>query len=155
MQQERTMKATKWRRFRTMAARPTMPIAALAGAAIALAHCAAMPAENSAQPAPPLDYGSLVADALKKFKNFSDYSNFAISELRWVHADTGWSWLTCVRYVDRGRQRFYSFFITGNSLVNSRYDVRTDQCPAQHYLPFDPASGTVGSPTQLIQQPIY
>jgi hypothetical protein len=149
------MTATKWRRSRTLAAPSTMQIAAMAGASIALAHCAAMPAENPAQPPPPADYGSLVAGALKKFKNFSDYSNFAISELRWVHADAGWSWLTCVRYTDRGRQRFYSFFIAGNSLVDSRYDVRTDQCPVQHYLPFDPASGSVGTPTQLIQQPIY
>ncbi len=132
-----------------------MRIAALAAAAIALAHCTVVPAADPAQTAPPMDYGALVAGALKKFKNFSDYSNFAISELRWVHADAGWSWLACVRYVDRGRVRFYSFFIAGNSLVDSRYDVRTDQCPAQHYVSFDPASGTVGSPGQLIQQPIY
>ncbi len=149
------MKARKWRRPWTTAERSTLRNAALAGAALALAHCAAIPAEDPAQTPPPAYYGSLVAGTLRKFKNFSDYSNFAISDLRWVHSDAGWSWLVCVRYVDRGRPRFYSFFIAGNALVNSRYDVGIDQCPAQHYLPFDPASGTVGSPAPLIQQPIY
>jgi len=129
--------------------------AALLGASIVLGHCSAVPPENSAQPAAPAGYGALISDVLKKFKDFSGYSNFAISELRWVHAATGWSWLTCVRYDDHGRQRFYSFFIDDNTVVNARYDVRTDQCGAQQYVPFDVTTGAVGSSTPLPQQPIY
>jgi hypothetical protein len=129
--------------------------AVLLAAAIMLAECSAVPAENMAAGAPPANYGRVVADALKKFKGYSSYSNFQISPLRWVHAETGWNWLTCLRYNDHGVTRFYSFFIDGDSIVNARYDARTDQCAVQQYVPFDVATGTVNSPTPLSQQPIY
>lgn len=120
-----------------------------------LAGCSAVPAENLAEQAPPANYGRVVADAVRKFKDYSSYSNFQISQPRWVHAETGWNWLTCLRYTDHGATRFYSFFISGDSIVNARYDVRTDQCPAQQYVPFDVINGNVGSPTPFSQQPIY
>ena len=121
-----------------------------------LAHCSALPPKNAAAPAAPPKYGALVSDALKKFKEFSLYSNFEISDLRWVHAATGWSWLTCVRYSDdHGHRRVYSFFINDNAVVNARYDILADRCGAQQYVPFDVTTGTVGSPTPVVQQPIY
>ena len=76
---------------------------------------------------PPPNYGVLVANTLKGFKDFSSYGNFQISGLRWVHVATGWNWLVCVRYVDHGQRRTYSFFIKDNVVVNGRYDVRTDR----------------------------
>lgn len=129
--------------------------AVLFAAAIVLAQCSSLPAADPTQPMPPANYGTLVANALKAFKNIATYSNIQISPVRWVHVETGWNWLTCVRYEDHGATRFYSFFIDGNSIVNARYDVRTDQCAAQQYVPFDITTGTVGRPTPYTQQPIY
>ncbi len=155
MREDETMKATKWRPAARLPKCCTSQTAALLAASIVLAHCSAVPPEDPTQPAPPANYGALVSTALKGFKGFADYSNFGISGLRWIHAASGWSWLTCVRYVDHGQQRFYTFFINGNTVVNARYDVRTDQCAAQQYVPFDAAAGTVGSPAPVPQQPIY
>jgi hypothetical protein len=129
--------------------------AALFAALIVLADCSAVPLMDSAQSAAPPQYGTIVSDSLKKFTGYASYSNFEISGPRWVHATTGWSWLVCVRYNDGGRQRFYSFFIDGNKIVNQRYDIVTDQCGLQPYVPFDATTGTVGSPTPVQQQPIY
>ena len=131
--------------------RPLTLLAAL----IVLADCSAVTLVDSAQPAAPPSYGKLVSDALKRFKDYATYSNFEISGARWVHATTGWNWLICVRYSEGGRERYYSFFIDNNAVVNQRYDTVTDQCAVQQYLPFDATTGTVGSPTPARQQPIY
>ncbi len=147
------MKATPWQRLRMEFF--VSRVAALFAASIMLAQCSAVLPADSAQPPPPLGYGRLIADALKKFKDFSRYSNFQISGLRWVQAATGWNWLICVRYDERGLVRFYSFFIDGNTIANARYDVRTDRCAVQQYEPFDVTTGIVGSATQPLQQPIY
>lgn len=141
------MRATTWRRVLIKSCLP--PLAALVAAAIMLAGCSAVPVENSTEPAPPANYGKTIADALKKFKDFANYRDFQISSLRWVHAATGWNWLVCVRYNDRGLTRFYAFFLDGDSVVNARYDVRTDHCAVQQYAPFD----VMGGPGT--QQPIY
>jgi hypothetical protein len=149
------MKATTWRR------------AALVTAATLLAACSAVPLSQTAAPAAaPANYGMLVANALRAFNGYPGYSNFEISLPRWVHAATGWNWLTCVRFADRGQRRTYVFFMDENAVVNSRYEVLTDQCGAQQYWPFDPASGAVTAPAPApvpqqpwpgptLQQPIY
>jgi hypothetical protein len=147
------MRATPWQRLRIEFS--VSLLVTLFTASTMLAQCSAVPPADPAQPPPPLGYGKLIADALGKFKNFSSYSNFQISGPRWVHAATGWNWLVCVRYNDRGLERFYSVFIDGNTIANARYDVRTDRCAAQQYVPFDVMTGTVGSATQPLQQPIY
>jgi hypothetical protein len=128
---------------------------ALFAGLIMLAGCSAVPLQDSAEPAATPQYGTLVSDALKKFKDYTNYSNFEVSPARWVHAPTGWNWLICVRYNDGARERYYSFFIDGNKVVNQRYDIVTDQCAVQQYVPFDATTGTVGSPTPIRQQPIY
>jgi hypothetical protein len=146
------MRATTWQCIRTKG----LPrAAALSAAAIMLAACSSVPIENPTEPAPPANYGKVIAEALRKFKDFSTYRNFQISGLRWVHAATGWNWLVCVRYDDRGLARFYAFFLDDNAIANARYDVRIDHCPAQQYVPFDATTGAVGVPTPATQQPIY
>ena len=161
------MKATTWQGADRSANPGPSLIAAVLAASLMLAQCTAVPLENAGQPTPPANYGALIANQLKAFKGFADYSSFAISGLRWIDTATGRSWLACVRYLDHGRQRYYSFFLQGGSIISSRYDVRTDQCAAQQYVPFDPANGTVAaaapsppaagpsSPSMLFQQPIY
>ncbi len=150
------MKATTWRG------------AALVTAAMLLAACGALPlSENAAPAAAPANYGVLAANALRGFNGYPGYSNFEISPPRWVHATTGWNWLTCVRYVERGQRRTYVFFMDGGAVVNSRYGVVTDRCGAQQYWPFDPATGAVTAPAPVpvpqqptgpapsLQSPIY
>lgn len=160
------MKATTWQRMHGMVKPCLLQGAALLAASTMLAHCSAIAPDDTTQPAPPSNYGALVSGALKGFNGFADYSDLQISALRWVHAATGWNWLTCVRYLDHGRQRFYAFFISGNAVVNARYDVRTDRCAAQQYTPFNAATGAVEAPAMppqpasaaaptLLQGPIY
>ncbi|MGD0023119.1 MAG: hypothetical protein ABSC37_00635, partial [Xanthobacteraceae bacterium] len=72
------MKATTWRPDRRMpklrdVLRRVSRAAALFTALIVLADCSAVPAENAAQPNAPSDYGVLISEALKKFKDI--YSN--------------------------------------------------------------------------------
>lgn len=150
------MKATTWRR------------AAPVTAAMLLAACSDVPLSQTAAPAAaPADYGVLIANTLRGFSGYPGYSNFEISPPRWMHAATGWNWLTCVRYAERGQRRTYAFFMDDGAVVNSRYGVLTDQCGAQQYWPFDPATGAVTAPApapvpqlptwpaQTLQQPIY
>jgi hypothetical protein len=161
------MTATTWRRSRVLAS-SGLQLAALLGAALVLAQCSAVPLTTATQPPPPNNYGALVAATLRGFKGFAAYSDFEISGLRWVHAASGWNWLTCVRFADHGRQRFYALFLDAGGVIYSRFDVRTDQCAAQQYAPLDLATGTIaaplmappqgyGAPPQpfMLQQPIY
>ena len=120
------------------------------------ARCSTLPPEkNAAEPVAQPAYGALVANTVKGFKPFAGYSNFEISGLRWVAAETGRNWLACLRYRDHGQLRFYSFFIANNAVVNARYAVVTDRCGAQQYVPFDITTGTVGSPTPVKLQPLH
>ena len=150
------MKATTWRR--------AAPIAAT----ILLSACSAVPLTgNAAPPAGPANYGVPVGNTLRGFTGYAGYSNFEISSPRWVHAASGWNWLTCVRYYDGGLRRTYVFFMDNGAVVASRYGVLTDGCGAQQYLPFDAATGTIAapmpvpvapeplSPMAILQQPIY
>ncbi len=140
------MKATTWRG------------AALVTAAMLLAACSALPlSENAVPAAAPANYGVLAGNALRTFKDYPGYSNFEISTPRWVHAATGWNWLTCVRYFERGQRRTYVFFMASGAVVNSRYGVVTDRCGAQQYWPFDPATGAVTAPppAPVPQQPTW
>lgn len=144
------MTATTWRRGRGTA-NTGLQFAALLSAALALAQCSAVPLENATQPPPPANYGALAASTLRGIKGFAGYSDFQISGLRWAHTASGWNWLACVRFVDRGRQRFYTFFLDAGGVIGSRYDVRTDQCAAQQYAPLDLPTGTIAAP--LMAQP--
>jgi hypothetical protein len=151
------MKATTWR-----------AAALVTAAMLLLAACSAVAVSDNAAPvAAPANYGVLVGNTLKGFKDYPGYSNFEISPPRWVHAATGWNWLTCVRYFERGQRRTYAFFMDDSAVVNSRYGVISDQCGGQQYWPFDPATGAVTAPAPVpmpqqpmwpaptLQQPIY
>jgi hypothetical protein len=151
MREDGTMKATKWRQTAPMAGHRISKTAVLLAASLATARCSTLPRENSAQRPPPANYAVLLSNVLKNFKGFSGYNNFAISGLRWVHATSGWNWLVCVRYDDHGRQLYYAFFLNDNAIVAQRYDVRTDQCRAQQYLPFNVATGTIEAPAAFGQ----
>jgi hypothetical protein len=92
------------------------------------------------QPAVALDanYQKVAADRLRStFKNYATYDQFQISEPRWVHALQGWSWLICIRFLDRGRVNNYALFLKSGAIVDSRYAVATDGCDMQTYAPFE------------------
>ncbi len=114
-----------------------------------------MPVESAASPTPPSNYGVLASNTVKGFAPFTTYSDFAISAARWVHAETGWNWLVCLRYDDRGQRRYYAIFIQGDSVVNSRYDILADRCGGQRYVPFDLMTGTIKSLPPGPQQPLH
>jgi len=101
-------------------------------------------------------YDQLVASYLRKeFKNRGSYDTFDISGYRWVHSIKGWSWLTCVRFRDRGHQRTYAVFIKDGAVVDGRFSVQTDACETQSYSSFDALMGPA-SPTSIgAQGPLY
>jgi hypothetical protein len=129
--------------------------AALLAACALLEQCSTVPVESTAAPSPPSNYGALASNTVKGFQPFTTYSDFEISAPRWVHAETGWNWLVCLRYEDRRQRRYYAIFIQGDSVVNSRYDILTDRCGAQQYVPFDLMTGTIKSPPPVPQQPTH
>ena len=135
------------RRYRRAAA--AVALAAAAGA------CSAVPLAPGTQPAATPNYGPLISQAVKGYKDFGAYSNFEISGLRWVHAQVGWSWLACLRYRDRGRRYTYVFFIKDDKIVDARYDILADQCGRQQYVPYDPATGVFTPAYSGLQEPIY
>ncbi|HVU42156.1 MAG: hypothetical protein WB624_26100 [Xanthobacteraceae bacterium] len=162
------MTATTWRHSRALAS-AGLQLAILMSAALALAQCSAVPLASATQPPPPANYGALVATTLRGIKGFAGFSDFQISGLRWAHSASGWNWLACVRFADRGRQHFYTLFLDAGGVISSRYDVRTDQCAAQQYAPLDLATGAIAAPLMTqpqtggaapppsftLQQPIY
>jgi hypothetical protein len=81
------------------------------------AGCSPIIASDPSSPAEP-EYRPNVASYLRQsFKSVSSsagdtptYSDFEVSGARWVHARTGWNWLVCVRFKDRGNNRAYAFY---------------------------------------------
>ena len=119
-------------------------IAALIICAATLAACSGLAASNEEAPAtgPDPAYQQRIADYLRStFKDYASYDSFEISEPRWVHAFAGWSWLTCIRFQDRGRSRSYALFMQSAKIVDGRYAVETDACGAQAYTPFSLMTG--------------
>ena len=114
-------------------------VAALFICSAALAACSGLAASNEEVPATSLDpaYPQIVANYLRStFKDYPSYESFEISEPRWVHALVGWSWITCVRFQDRGHSRTYALFLQSGKVIEGRYAVETDACGAQAYAPF-------------------
>jgi hypothetical protein len=113
-------------------------------------------ATTQALPPPVPPYAALAAKHLQSaFKDRSPYDGFEISNVRWVLANGGWSWLTCVHFRDRGHPRSYAIFIQNNIVVDARYAVETDDCEKQAYTQFDLISGELGRPTLPVQAPLY
>jgi hypothetical protein len=137
-----------------------------------LASCSALPPVDASQPSVTPAYGQLIAHYVASIHSSSDssclnregrniadaqpacatvafniqaYRAFEISAPRWVHASTGWNWLVCMRYMDGDHRRTYSFFIRDSGIVDARYDVVTDNCAQQQYVPFDVNSGIIGT----------
>jgi hypothetical protein len=141
-----------------------------------LGDCSPVPPEDLLEPQVVPDYASIIAGYLKHqggqsdqgcspsptnpcnqrlFKDLSTYTDFEISNARWVHAITGWNWLVCVRFKDSGHQRIYSMFLQDKAVINARYDTISDNCPAQVYSQFDVLQGAVARTTSGQLDPLH
>lgn len=113
-----------------------LPLVLLGCSSVALPQTDAPPAEAN-----PAAFHKIIGDYFKKtFKEIAMYQNFEISDARWVHAVKGWSWLSCIRFQERGHVRTYAVFIQTDKVVDNRYAVTTDRCSEQTYTPFDEIS---------------
>lgn len=120
-------------------------VAALLSALVIVQGCSslAMPGEAT-PPAQGVDpaYTKLVTTYMKaNFKELSPYDPAEISTPRWVESVKGWSWFTCVRFMDHGNRRTYSLFFNQTEVVDARYAVLTDACGKQTYSPLDMGLG--------------
>ena len=123
-----------------------------------LLGCSALSSANEDAPAagPDSSFNNLVAEHIKgSFKDYATYEGYQISEYRWVHSAKGWSWLTCVRFQDKGRRLTYALFIKRKEIVENRYAVATDSCDAQTYSPFELMGGATGSGNNGLLEPVH
>jgi hypothetical protein len=130
--------------------------AVLLAGCIVLGACSdfATPREDIPASGPDPTYGKAVATFLKgSFKDLSPNDVAEISGPRWIQSYTGWNWLVCVHFQDRGNHRTYAVFFRGNAIVDARYAVVTDACHAQSYSPFDLGTGAFNLPAAAIAGP--
>lgn len=123
-----------------------------------LLGCSALslPREDAPASGPDPTLNTLVADHVKgSFKDHASYDTFEISEYRWVHSIKGWSWLTCVRFQDKGRRLTYAVFIKQKDIIADRYAVTADGCGAQTYSPFELMGGRKNLSNSGILEPLY
>jgi hypothetical protein len=120
--------------------------AALLSALVTMQGCSslAMPGEAT-PPAEGVDasYVKLIATYMKtNFKELLPYDPAEISTPRWVESVKGWTWVTCVHFMDHGHRRTYTLFFNQTAVVDARYAVLTDGCGKQTYSPLDMGSET-------------
>jgi hypothetical protein len=132
--------------------------AALLLALAAAAGCSSLTGSTADAPAsgPDPGYNTLVANRLKSsFKDHASYDAFEISDYRWVHSIVGWSWLSCVRFQERGHRRTYAVFIRANDIIETRYAVQADGCDTASYVPFDLMTGAARPASNGALEPLY
>jgi hypothetical protein len=126
---------------------------------LVLSACSSLSLSQEDTPAagPDPSYDQVVAEHVRaSFSDTASYDVFEISEYRWVHTTKGWSWLTCVRFQNKGRRLTYAVFLRQKEVVNERYAVETDGCGEQTYTPFALANGArTGPRTSGGLEPLY
>ena len=101
-------------------------------------------------------YDGMVANRVKSsFKDHASYDAFEISDYRWVHSVSGWSWLTCVRFQDHGHRRTYALFLRAKDIIETRYAVQTDGCDTASYVPFDLTTGAARPASSGALEPLH
>ncbi len=127
--------------------RKSCPIAALLSALAIVQGCSSLAMPGEATPPPEginPAYTRLVATYIvTNFKALSPYDPAEISTPRWVESERGWTWFTCVHFMDQGHRRTYSLFFNQTAVVDARYAVLTDNCGKQTYSQFDLTFGGV------------
>ena len=120
--------------------------AVLLSAIVVVQGCSSLALPSEATPPPAgVDpaYTSLVTTYMKAhFKDLLPYDPAEVSTPRWVESEKGWTWFTCVHFMDHGHRRTYALFFNQTAVVDARYAVLTDGCGKQTYSPLDMGSGT-------------
>ncbi len=132
--------------------------AALLLALVAATGCSSLTVSTADVPpsAPDPAYDGMVANRVKSsFKNYASYEAFEKSDYRWVHFVGGWSWLTCVRFQERGHRRTYAVFLREKDIIENRYAVQADGCDTASYVPFDLTTGAAKPPSTGALEPLY
>jgi hypothetical protein len=133
--------------------------ALLSALAMMVQGCSSMAVPGGATPpAEGVDpaYVKFIATYMKNnFKELSPYDPAEISTPRWVESVKGWTWFTCVHFMEHGHRRTYSLFFNQTAVVDARYVVLTDGCGKQTYSPFDLTSSGVRSGAIGDNGPIY
>ncbi len=132
--------------------------AALLLALAAAAGCSSLAVSTANVPpsGPDPAYDGIVANRVKSsFKDYASYEAFEKSDYRWVHSVGGWSWLTCVRFQDRGHRRTYAVFLREKGIIENRYAVQADGCDTASYVPFDLTTGAAKPPSTGALEPLY
>lgn len=117
---------------------------ALLLALVVLQGCTSLAQTDSTPPPAGVDpaYTTLVATYMKtNFKGLLPYAPAEVSTPRWVESEKGWTWVTCVHFMDQGHRRTYTLFFNQTAVVDARYAVLTDNCGRQTYSPLDMISG--------------
>ena len=119
--------------------------AALLSALVIVQGCSSLALPSEAVPPPAgvdPDYIKLVATYMKtNFKDLSTTDPAETSTPHWVESEKGWTWLTCVHFMEHGHRRTYSLFFNQTAVVDGRYAVLTDGCSRQTYSPLDMTFG--------------
>ena len=132
--------------------------AALLLALAAATDCSSLTVSTADVPpsGPDPAYDGIVANRVKSsFKDYASYEAFEKSDYRWVHSVGGWSWLTCVRFQDRGHMRTYAVFLREKGIIENRYAVQADGCETASYVPFDLTTGAAKPPSTGALEPLY
>jgi len=132
--------------------------AALLLALAAATDCSSLTVSTADVPpsGPDPAYDGIVANRVKSsFKDYASYEAFEKSDYRWVHSVGGWSWLTCVRFQDRGHRRTYAVFLREKGIIENRYAVQADGCETASYVPFDLTTGAAKPPSTGALEPLY
>ena len=136
----------------------TAACAALLLALAAATGCSSLTVSTADVPpsGPDPAYDGMVANHVKSsFKDHASYDAFEISDYRWVHSITGWSWLACVRFQDKGHRRTYALFLRAKDIIETRYAVQTDGCDTARYVPFDLTTGAARPASSGALEPLY
>jgi hypothetical protein len=135
--------------LRTARARGRLSAFAVLAVAASLAGCGGLSSPSldgafeqvvdvAPEPLPP--YRTLVAAALRNFKQQDELNNLEISEPSWTEHLGGSAWLVCVKFSPESRALYYAFFIRKKVVIESRFAVGTDRCAQRNFAPFDLAS---------------
>jgi hypothetical protein len=114
-----------------------------------------MPPETAPAAGPDPAYLTLVANRLKTSFKQPPAAGLELSQPRWLLANSGWSWMVCVRFQDQGYRRTYVMYFDAKQILDSRYAVLNDGCEMQTYTPFDLATAKLMPQAVGTQGPVY
>jgi hypothetical protein len=115
----------------------------------------ALPPETAPAAGPDPAYLNKIAGQLKGQFKKPPTDGLELSQPRWLLANSGWTWLTCIRFQDQGYRRTYVMYFGAKDILDSRYAVLSDGCDMQTYTPFDLETAKFMPQATGTQGPVY